>query len=145
MKYFLRTLSLALVFLGFHFSANSESPQASSQGVVEIHRNSGNVVRENKDQYLSYYFGRVVLNSRPTVTYSLSNDSDSPLAVKRISISGMGFDQVNNCPDVLPARKNCLTRIAFWPHFVGIYTGRLVWEMGDGNIILNLWGDGVEM
>jgi hypothetical protein len=134
MKLFIRILSLVLVSLSFHFSA-----QAATLQQIAVTN-----VAETKDQYMSYYFGRIPLNNRVTVTYSLLNDSDKPLEVKRIRISGMSFDQVNNCPSVLAARKSCLTRIAFWPHFVGIYTGRLVWEMGDGNIILNLWGDGVQ-
>ena len=137
----MKLLSLMLILTGLFLPHMGQA-----ENLIEIRALSqeGDSLAVNQDQHLSYYFGSVPLHTRPVVTYKVSNNSDKPLGVKGITLSGAGFDQYNNCPSVLEARKYCLTRIAFWPHWIGPHLGHLVWALEDGNIFLNLWGDGVQ-
>lgn len=98
-----------------------------------------------KDQYLSYNFGQVFIPNRASVNYYLKNTGDAPIEIKKITISGAFFDAASNCPDVLEAGKQCLTRIFYSPAFEGFNSGTLVWYTSDNNVYLRLWGQGVRM
>lgn len=97
---------------------------------------------KSKDQYISYHFGDVPVNSQRSIAYSIKNTGDQPLKIEKITYSGASFRANSNCPDVLEAGKVCRTAIYFWPAFEGLYSGRVVWYTSDNNIILDLWGNG---
>jgi len=142
---FLHLGRLALVFA----SAVAVGSLAQAVSLVELsyagstsHKDSQKIEVQGDTQYLSYYFGRVPLNSRQSVSYTLSNLSDkSDVKIERITIGGMFYSADTNCPDILKPGQKCLTSIAYWPSFEGSHHGELVWYTSDGIIVLSLWGD----
>jgi hypothetical protein len=96
----------------------------------------------DETQNLTYYFGRVPVNTRQIVTYTVTNTSATKdLNIDRVTIGGMFFDAETDCPGVLKPGKKCFTDISYWPSFEGSHHGELVWYTSDGAIDLSLWGE----
>lgn len=109
---------------------------------VAPHARIPSQVQQGDTQYLSYYFGRVPVNSRQIVTYRVTNTSDkADLKIDRVTIGGMFYDAETDCPAVLRPGKKCFTDISYWPNFEGTHHGQLVWYTSDGAIVLSLWGE----
>lgn len=97
---------------------------------------------KSEDQYISYNFGNVRVNTSSSIVYSVKNTGSTPLKIEKIIYSGAYYHATSACPDVLEAGKSCNTRITYWPAFEGMSVGRVIWYTSDNNIILDLWGTG---
>jgi hypothetical protein len=122
-------LACVLAFSSFAFSAQSISINAS-----EV----------KAQQFLSYNFGRVWVNSMNRVLYQIRNTGNMPIQREGFSISGMGFEAYTNCPIVLNPGMKCDLEIRYWPPFEGSHFGRMQMLFTDKNdIIIDLWGEAV--
>lgn len=115
----------------------------SSFASVEIQQKPVSVMAEpmGQDQYLSYNFGAVFINSRTSVEFTLTARGPDATEIKRITISGPMYDATSNCPAILQVGQTCSTRVYYWPRLQGPHWGDLNFNLNDGNIYIRLFGD----
>ena len=94
-----------------------------------------------QDQYLSYNFGAVFMNTRTSVEFTLTAKGPTPTEIRQITISGAMYDATSNCPAILPVGQTCSTRVYYWPRMQGPHWGDLNFHLNDGSIYIRLFGD----
>lgn len=93
------------------------------------------------NQFLSYNFGRVWLNSMNRVLFRITNKGVVEIEREGFSIGGHGYSAYTNCPRKMSAGFICDLEIRFWPAFEGSHFGRLYMLFTDKNdIIIDLSG-----
>ena len=92
------------------------------------------------DQYYNYNFGTVRVNFAHSVDFILKAEGPESTRVQEIHIQGMEYSARTNCPLVLPVGQTCATRVTFWPSRDGFFPGRLIYFLGDNNIVIDLAG-----
>ncbi len=131
---------LLIVGVGSAEAASFSLTQISGESSLASHAPD---ILPMENQYMSYSFGQVQRNTRQSVVYRLSNTGTTPLKINEIFVEGPGFSANHNCPEVLQPQGSCQTLIYFWPAWQGFHSGRLVWSMEGGDIILSLSGYGI--
>ena len=91
--------------------------------------------------YGSYWFGRVFVNSRSTVRYTVTNTGDEPLDYVSANIWGMYFDAYHNCSKGLLPQQRCQFEIAYWPSFEGHHTGDFMLNFKQDSVQIHVWGE----
>lgn len=89
-----------------------------------------------------YNFGRIWINTRSVVRFTVTNTGDQPLTFKRATISGSAFNARHSCAKGLAPKEKCSFSIEFWPAFEGIYSGQFILNFVEDQIVVNLWGEG---
>ena len=93
-------------------------------------------------QFLSYSFGRVWVNSMNRVLFQIRNTGSIPIQREGFSISGIGYEAYTNCPTVILPGMLCDLEIRYWPPFEGSHFGRMQMLFTDRNdIIIDLFGE----
>lgn len=91
--------------------------------------------------YGSYWFGRVQVNSRNSVRYTVTNTGDEPLDFMSANIWGMYFDAYHNCNRTLQPTEQCQFEIIYWPHFEGHHTGDFDLQFKQDSVQIHVWGE----
>lgn len=91
--------------------------------------------------YGSYYFGRVAVNTRSVVNYTVTNTGTEPLDYTGAYMFGMYFDAYHNCYGTLQPRQQCSFQIAYWPAFEGYHTGDFNLDFRQDSVRIHVWGD----
>lgn len=94
--------------------------------------------------YGSHWFGRVFVNSRNTVRYTVTNTGDEPLEYVSANIWGMFFDAYHNCAGTLLPQQRCQFEIAYWPSFEGHHTGDFMLNFKQDSVQIHVWGEAVK-
>lgn len=93
------------------------------------------------EEYLSYNFGMVFVNSRVSVRYNVRNTGTTPLTFKDAVIWGADFSADHSCGKGLQPNETCQFEVAYWPMFEGMSSGRFLLEFAEDNIDLDLFGN----
>ena len=129
------TMLMKNIFILFAFLV--ATPRAMAGG-IEV---SG--AQFQKDQNLSYYFGRVAVHSLRAATFKISNTADAPIDIEKLTISGAMFRANTNCPRRIEAKEVCYVRVYFQPYWEGYFVGDLRMNFSDkNNINIALSGSG---
>ena len=126
MKFMVILLGLVLAF-----TAN-----AATQ--LEVVRADGFAATED---FLSYNFGTVFVNSRNSVRYNVRNTGVTPLTFQGAMIYGADFSGVHSCRNGLLPNEVCQFEVSYWPMFAGMSSGRFVLQFVEDEIVLDLWGN----
>ena len=118
-----------LLALGFLISTT-----AMAANNIQIKANSG------IEDYLSYDFGTVWVNTRATVRYTVTNTGTAPLTFRDAYIMGSDFRAVHNCTNGLLPNAQCQFEIEFWPMFEGMTSGRFLLNFAEDQVQVDLWG-----
>ncbi len=94
------------------------------------------------NQYYDYNFGTVLVNFRQSVDFELKAIGTEPTVIRAIFAFGQSFDAATNCPRILMPGRICTTRVYFWPHYQGFYSGQLRFDLQESQIFINLSGWG---
>ena len=96
------------------------------------------------DQYFSYNFANVFVNTFAFNRFTLTNAGDAPLDLYNISLFGNGYMGRSYCPAMLPPGYRCIIDVQFEPWFPGPYSGRLNIDTNAGCIVVDLFGWGTQ-
>jgi hypothetical protein len=96
----------------------------------------------SRDSYYRWNFGSQRVYSYTYTDFTLTADSVMDLEIERISIAGMDYRSLTNCPRLLPAGQKCLIRVSFQPTMVGFSTGRVYISTKNNNFLIDLSGWG---
>ena len=128
---FLSICAKILVVCGLFFSSFAFSAEQISVNTSDV----------QAQQYLSYNFGRVWVNTLSRVVYQIRNTGPAVIEREGFSISGHGFDAYTDCPRQMAPGLVCNLEIRYWPAFEGSHFGRLQMLFTDKNdIIIDLFG-----
>lgn len=95
----------------------------------------------NPMDYSSYWFGRVMTNTRSVVRFTVTNTGDTPLDYAGAYMMGMYFDAYHNCYGTLLPRQQCSFEIAYWPSFEGYHTGDFNLDFRQDSVRTHVWGE----
>lgn len=113
-----------------------------SSFAFSMERVSIEVSEVKAQQFLSYNFGRVWVNSMNRTLFQIRNPGPVPVVREGFSISGPNFEAYTNCPIELPPGGACDLEIRYWPMFEGHHWGRMQMLFTDRNdIIIDLFGE----
>ncbi len=100
---------------------------------------------ENKDEYISRFFGNVMLNTSYSMTWDISNPGEDEISLLSFRSQGAMFSANTNCQQVLPPKSKCQMRVRYWPFTVGYHSGAvdMIFDKG-GNLYFDFWGYGVK-
>jgi hypothetical protein len=96
------------------------------------------------DQTLDFDFGKVPVGETYYTSFTLTAPADKDLKITEITINGDMYDAFTDCGEVLAAGTACETEVDFSPTTVGNHEGQLGFATDQGNILVNLKGEGVE-
>lgn len=94
--------------------------------------------------FQSYNFGRIPVNTTSRVTYTVTNTGTEPLVFKDAVVWGASYSARHSCAKGLAAKQKCQFTIQFWPSFSGIYSGRFQLAFTNDKILVDLWGEGYQ-
>lgn len=89
----------------------------------------------------SYWFGRVYVNSRNVVRYTVTNTGDEPLDYASSNIWGMFLEAYHNCNRTLRPKEQCQFEIVYWPAFEGHHNGEFALNFKQDSIQIHVWGE----
>lgn len=127
-------------------SANNESIATADSKAIDITINDDNAKDDVGALVQTYYynFGRTLLFTTKSVSFTLRNRRLTPLWIGNISIYGNGFAQRENCPEFLFFGQSCTVRIFFRPNHIGNFNGLLYINFRNSeDIQIFLYGRGV--
>ncbi|MCM2351986.1 MAG: hypothetical protein NDI63_00090 [Pseudobdellovibrio sp.] len=94
--------------------------------------------------YGSHWFGRVFVNSRTSVRYTVTNTGDENLDYVSANMWGsFDFNAYHNCSGTLLPQQRCQFEIAYWPAFEGSDTGDFVLQFKQDSVQIHVWGEAV--
>lgn len=97
------------------------------------------------EDFLSYNFGTVFVNSRTSVRYNVRNTGDTPLNFQDAVIYGADFSANHSCRGTLLPGQVCQFEVYYWPMFEGMASGRFQLTFVEDQIVLDLWGNARRM
>ncbi|MGZ3689939.1 MAG: choice-of-anchor D domain-containing protein [Pseudobdellovibrio sp.] len=119
-----------MLILGFLVST-----AAMASNSIEIKANAPGI-----EDYSSYDFGTVFVNTQSTVRFTVTNTGTTPLTFKDAYIMGSDFRAAHNCDKGLQPKERCEFDIQFWPMFEGITSGRFLLDFNEDQVRVDLWG-----
>ncbi|AHZ85151.1 hypothetical protein [Bdellovibrio bacteriovorus] len=94
--------------------------------------------------YLSIEFGEAPLEETIWVEIGINAPSDKALKIDELSIFGEMYTATTNCGDTVDPDKYCVIDLYFTPKTLGEHYGEMYIGTSEGNILLKLYGSGVE-
>ncbi|ASD65419.1 hypothetical protein B9G79_05980 [Bdellovibrio bacteriovorus] len=94
--------------------------------------------------YLSIEFGEANLEETVWVEIGLNAPSDKPLTINELTIFGEMYAATTNCGDTVDPDKYCVVDLYFTPKTLGEHYGEMYIGTSEGNILLKLYGSGVD-
>lgn len=99
----------------------------------------------NPMDYGSHWFGRVFVNSRNVVRYTVTNTGDENLDYVSANMWGsFDFNAYHNCSGTLLPQQRCQFEIAYWPAFEGSDSGDFVLQFKQDSVQIHVWGEAVK-
>ena len=99
-----------------------------------------NQIEAAANQYYSYDFGQVFINSSSFANFNIRNTGSGVLAIHGIYIGGATFTAWSNCPAYLNPGQACGARVEFRPWYDGYHRGRLEFRFAQDSIFVDLFG-----
>ena len=94
--------------------------------------------------YGSHWFGRVFVNSRSVVRYTVTNTGTENLDYVSANMFGsFDFRAYHNCMGTLLPQQRCQFEIAYWPSFEGHDSGDFMLNFKQDSIRIHVWGEAV--
>ncbi|MFV8258232.1 hypothetical protein ACNQKP_10510 [Bdellovibrio bacteriovorus] len=94
--------------------------------------------------YLSIEFGEAYLEETIWVEIGINAPSDKALKINELTIFGEMYTATTNCGDTVDPDKYCVVDLYFTPKALGEHYGEMYIGTSEGNILLKLYGSGVE-
>ena len=95
--------------------------------------------------YGSHWFGRVFVNSRHAVRYTVTNTGNEPLDYVSAHMFGsFDFNAYHNCAGTLLPQQRCQFEIVYWPAFEGHDSGDFVLQFKQDSVQIRVWGEAVK-
>lgn len=89
-------------------------------------------------------FGKVPLNETYYTIFTLTAPADKDLKITEVGISGDMFQGFTECGDTLPKGTSCDSEVNFTPTSLGTHTGQFWFRTDQGDVVVDLTGEGVE-
>lgn len=129
---------------GLVISLCVQSAVASTNLSVALNTADNSPSAINSLDYGSYYFGRVLVNSRSVASFTVTNTGDEPLEFDRAVVWGMFFSAYHNCNRILQPKERCRFDIDYWPAFAGYHSGEFQLDFKQDSVNVRVWGDAVD-
>ncbi len=114
---------------------------------VELAQSNQEFQVESSSHY--YNFGRVIVNSMNSVSYTITNTGTTPLQFSTASVWGANYDSYHSCYSGLNPNQSCQFQIRYWPFTVGLHSGQFEARFYGSSTIpesirVDMWGEAVQ-